>query len=129
VIKQAIYTNKAPEPIGPYSQAVQCGNFVFVSGQIPINPANNNIENATIEEQVVRAFENLKAVCESSGASLQHIVKLNLYLTNLAEFGIVNQIMTEYFTKPYPARSTVEVSALPKGVNFEVDAILVKENV
>lgn len=126
-VKKVIYTNKAPEPIGPYSQAIDCGNMIFISGQIPINPETNQVENNTIEEQVTRVFKNLAAICEGANISLQHIVKLNLYLTNLSNFNIVNEIMANFFSAPYPARAAIEVSALPKGVDFEAEAVAVKD--
>lgn len=126
--KQVIYTPNAPKPIGSYSQAVRTGNMVFISGQIPINPETNELDNNSIVDEVVRVFTNLRAICEQVGASLSNIVKLNLYLTDLSNFNIVNEVMTEYFTEPYPARAAVEVSALPKGVSFEAEAIVVLEN-
>lgn len=123
--KTPIYTKKAPEPIGPYSQAIKLNDMVFISGQIPINPATNELETSSMDKQARRVFNNLKAICEQSGASLNDVVKLNLYFTDLADFNIVNDVMVEFFTEPYPARAAVQVSALPKNVNFEAEAILV----
>lgn len=122
--KVEINTNKAPSAIGPYSQAVKSGDMLFISGQIPIDPNTGNLDNLNFETQVARVFENLKAICEYSGAKLNNIVKINLYLTDLSKFNIVNEIMMNYFEKPYPARATVEVSRLPKDVDFEADAIV-----
>lgn len=124
VNKLEITTDKAPSAIGPYSQAIQSGNMLFVSGQIPIDPNTGNLDNANFETQVYRVFNNLKAICEYSGANINDIVKINLYLTDLSKFSIVNEIMMSYFEKPYPARATVEVSRLPKDVDFEADAIV-----
>ena len=125
--KQEIYTDNAPEPIGPYSQAIEVNNLVFVSGQIALDPKTNKINNNSIEEEITTVFNNLKNICIQAGCSLQNIAKVNLYLTDLQNFNIVNEIMAEYFEAPYPARAAVEVSALPKGVNFEAEAILVKD--
>jgi len=124
VNKVEIKTDKAPSAIGPYSQAVKTGNMLFISGQIPIDPSTGDLDNLSFEIQVTRVFDNLKAICECSGAKLNDIVKLNLYLTDLSKFNIVNGIMMNYFDKPYPARATVEVSKLPKDVDFEADAIV-----
>ncbi len=120
-----IHTDLAPAAIGPYSQAVKSGQTVFLSGQIPLDPASGEVVAGGIQAQARRAFDNLKAVCEAAGGSLADVQRLGLYLTNLGEFAEVNAVMSEYFEAPYPARSTIEVSALPKGVSFEVDAILV----
>jgi reactive intermediate/imine deaminase len=122
--KKIIYTKQAPAPIGPYSQAVHVGNLVFISGQIAINPITNQLATDCIESEITCVFNNLKAICEAAGGSINHIVKLNLYLTNLTNFAVVNQIMEHYFSEPYPARAAVEVSALPKGVNFEAEAVM-----
>ncbi len=124
--RKIINTAKAPAAIGPYSQAVSFSNTVFFSGQIPLDPATGDLVGAgDVEAQARRAFDNLKAVAEEAGGSLDQIVRLGLYLTDLGEFAKVNAVMGEYFTAPFPARSTIEVSALPKGANFEVDAIMV----
>lgn len=123
--KQIIHTDHAPAAIGPYSQATRAGNLVFLSGQIPLDPATGTVVGeGNIEAQARRAFDNLKAVCEAAGGSLADVVRVGLYLTDLSQFAAVNAVMGEYFAQPYPARSTIEVSALPKGVAFEVDAIL-----
>lgn len=123
--RQIIQTDNAPAAIGPYSQAVRVGNTVYFSGQIPLDPSTGNVIEGGIEAQARRAFDNLKAVAEAAGGSLDRIVRLGLFLTDLGQFAAVNAVMQEYFTAPYPARSTVQVSALPKGVQFEVDAIMV----
>lgn len=120
-----ISTDQAPSAIGPYSQATRAGNTVFLSGQIALDPATGNPVEGGVEAQARRAFENLKAVCAAAGGSLDDVVRVGLYLTDLGAFAAVNAVMGEYFKAPYPARSTVEVSALPKGVQFEVDAIMV----
>ena len=120
-----IQTDRAPAAIGPYSQATRSGNTVYFSGQIPLDPATGDVVEGGIEAQARRAFDNLKAVAEAAGGSMDDIVRVGLYLTDLSQFGTVNAVMAEYFDAPYPARSTIEVSALPKGAAFEVDAILV----
>ncbi|HRO62281.1 RidA family protein [Thermomonas sp.] len=123
--RTAIHTDHAPAAIGPYSQATRAGNLVFLSGQIPLDPATGTVVGeGDIEAQARRAFDNLKAVCEAAGGGLADVVRVGLYLTDLSQFAAVNAVMGEYFAQPYPARSTIEVSALPKGVAFEVDALL-----
>ena len=123
--RQPIQTDRAPAAIGPYSQAVRAGQTVFLSGQIPLDPATGDVVAGDIDAQTRRAFDNLKAVCETAGGTLDDVQRLGLYLTDLSQFAAVNAVMSEYFSAPYPARSTIEVSGLPKGVMFEVDAILV----
>jgi len=120
-----INTDRAPAAIGPYSQAVRSGNTVYFSGQIPLDPATGEVVEGGIEAQARRAFDNLKAVAAEAGGSLDDVVRLGLYLTDLGEFAVVNAVMSEYFDAPYPARSTIEVAGLPKGVAFEVDAVMV----
>lgn len=120
-----IQTEHAPAAIGPYSQAVRMGGTVFLSGQIPLDPATGELVAGDISAQARRAFDNLKAVCEAAGGTLDQVARLGLYVTDLGDFAAVNSVMAEYFSSPYPARSTIEVSALPKGAAFEVDAILV----
>ena len=119
-----IQTDQAPAAIGPYSQATRAGNTVFFSGQIPLDPATGEVVAGEIDAQARRAFDNLKAVAEAAGGSMADIVRVGLYLTDLSQFAAVNAVMAEYFEAPYPARSTIEVSALPKGVLFEVDAVM-----
>ena len=123
--KQIIHTEQAPAAIGPYSQAVRAGNTVYFSGQIPLDPATGNLVDGDITAQARRAFDNLKAVAEAAGGSLDRTVRLGLYLTDLSQFAAVNAVMQDYFAAPYPARSTIEVSGLPKGAAFEVDAVMV----
>ena len=123
--RTAIHTDNAPAAIGPYSQATRAGNQVFFSGQIPLDPDTGDLVEGDIAAQARRAFDNLKAVCEAAGGSMDDIVRVGLYLTDLSQFVQVNAVMGEYFAQPYPARSTIEVSALPKGAGFEVDALMV----
>ncbi|MDA7851256.1 RidA family protein [Gammaproteobacteria bacterium] len=123
--KEIIFTQKAPKAIGPYSQAVKAGGFLFVSGQIPINPETGDLMTSSIEEQANQVILNLKSICEAAGSGLEDIVKLTIYLTDLGNFAKVNEAMLEYFPEPYPARATVEISALPLGVNVEMDAIVI----
>jgi len=123
--RQIVQTDHAPAAIGPYSQAVRAGNTVYFSGQIPLDPATGDLVDGDIAVQARRAFDNLAAVAAAAGGSLEKIARLGLYLTDLGQFATVNQVMQEYFRPPYPARSTVEVSALPKGAAFEVDAVMV----
>lgn len=122
--KNIISTDKAPQAIGTYSQAVRHQGLVFISGQIPLDPVSMEIVPGGIEAQIRRVFDNLSAVCVAAGGSLDEIVKLTIFLTDMGHFPQVNTIMGQYFTAPYPARAAVEVSALPKGVSVEMDAIL-----
>ena len=123
-----ISTNKAPEAIGTYSQAVKVGTTVYLSGQIPLDPTTMTLVEGGIGPQIVQAFENLKAVAEASGGSLDDSVKINIYLTDLSNFAKVNEIMAKYFREPYPARAALGVAALPRGAEVEMDAILVLSN-
>lgn len=122
--KSIVNTPLAPAAIGPYSQGVRVGNLVFFSGQIPLDPVTMTVVSGAIEAQAVRVFDNLQAVSEAAGGDLCDIVKLTIFLTDLADFTIVNDTMKRYFESPFPARSTVQVSALPKGVAIEVEAIM-----
>jgi len=122
--KHVIFTDKAPQAIGTYSQAIKVDTTVYLSGQIPLHPETMEIIEGDIRDHIRRVLENLGAVCEAAGGSLNDIVKLNVYLTDLADFPIVNEIMGEYFDQPYPARAAVGVDALPKGVGVEMDAIM-----
>ena len=119
-----VATDKAPAAIGPYSQAVRCGNLLFLSGQIPLDPATGQLVEGNIGEQTRRVFDNLAAVCAAAGGSLEQVARVGIYLTDLGDFAAVNAAMAEYFQSPYPARSTIEVSGLPRGARVEVDAIL-----
>jgi reactive intermediate/imine deaminase len=123
--RQPVHTDNAPQAIGPYSQAVRSGGLVFLSGQIPLDPATGNLVDGDITAQARRAFDNLRAVCEAAGGSLDDVARVGLYVTDLGQFAAVNAVMAEYFEAPFPARSTIEVSALPKGAAFEVDALMV----
>jgi len=120
-----IATDLAPAAIGPYSQAVRAGNTVYFSGQIPLDPATGALVDGDIAAQTRRVFDNLTAVAQAAGGSLAHIVRVGIYVTDLANFATVNAVMAEYFQSPYPARSTIEVSALPKSAQVEVDAVMV----
>ena len=124
-MSQVIHTDQAPAAIGPYSQAVRSGNTVYFSGAIPLVPATGEVVAGDIVAQARQVFDNLKAVAEAAGGSLDRIVRLGLYLTDLSQFAAVNAVMQEYFQAPFPARSTIEVSGLPKGAAFEVDAVMI----
>jgi reactive intermediate/imine deaminase len=120
----AIHTNAAPSAIGTYSQAIRVGNTVYVSGQIPLDPATGELVDGDITAQITQVFDNLKAVAEGAGLSLNHAVKITVFLTDLSHFAKVNEIMANYFELPYPARAALGVAALPKGAEVEADAIL-----
>jgi reactive intermediate/imine deaminase len=119
-----IQTDKAPQAIGTYSQAMRCGNTVYMSGQIPLDPASMQLVEGDMGAQIRRVFDNLAAVAEAAGRSLADIAKLNVFLTDLGHFALVNEIMAEYFEEPYPARAAVGVAALPKDAQVEMDAVL-----
>ncbi|ERS88292.1 MULTISPECIES: RidA family protein [Halomonas] len=123
--KAVINTEKAPAAIGPYSQAIKAGNTVYLSGQIPLDPATMELVSDDFEAQARQVFTNLRAVCEEAAGSLQDIVKLNLYLVDLGQFAVVNAVMEEFFEKPYPARAAIGVKALPKGAQFEAEGVMV----
>ena len=123
-MKKPIFTSKAPAAIGPYSQAVQWGDVVFISGQIPLSPENGQLNNATFEDETNQVLDNLEAICQEAGGTLDHILKLTIYLTDLSKFDVVNSIMASRFSEPFPARATLEISKLPKEVSIEMDAIL-----
>lgn len=123
--KEIIETEHAPQAIGPYSQAVKCGKTVYLSGQIPLVPDTMTLIKGDMATQIRRVFDNLQAVAKASGGNLQDVVKLNVFLVDLTHFSVVNEIMAEYFTQPYPARAAIGVAALPKGAQVEMDAILV----
>lgn len=122
--RETIHTGDAPAAIGPYSQAVRHGDTVFLSGQIPLDPSTMQLVEGDITAQAHRVFRNLRAVCEAAGGGLDGIVKLNIYMVNLGHFAQLNEVMAEYFSEPYPARATVEVSGLPLGAEVEVEAVL-----
>ncbi|MDR5902561.1 RidA family protein [Halomonas icarae] len=123
--KAVINTEKAPAAIGPYSQAIKAGNTVYLSGQIPLDPATMELVSDDFEAQARQVFTNLRAVCEEAAGSLQDIVKLNLYLVDLGQFAVVNAMMEEFFEKPYPARAAIGVKALPKGAQFEAEGVMI----
>ena len=122
---EAVATSEAPAALGAYSQAVKANGFVFVSGQLGIDPATGELVAGEIGAEARRVFDNLRAVCEAAGASLDEVVRVGIYLTDLSDFAAVNAVMAEYFAAPYPARSTIQASALPRGAAFEVDAVMV----
>lgn len=123
--KEIIKTTSAPEAIGTYTQAVKVGNTVYLSGQIPLIPGGSELDAADMRAQVSRVFENLSAVARAAGGGLQDVVKLNVFLTDMKDFPVVNEVMAEYFQQPYPARAAVGVAALPRGASVEMDAIMV----
>lgn len=123
--KAVIHTANAPAAIGTYSQAVKVNNTVYLSGQIPLDPATMALVEGDFAEQAHQVFKNLRAVCEAANGNLGDIVKLNIYLTDLANFPIVNEVMAEYFNQPYPARAAIGISQLPKGSQIEADGIMV----
>ncbi len=124
--KRIINTTNAPSPIGPYSQAVITGNLLYVSGQVPINPATNNIEATTIAEEAEQVMKNLQAVLTAAGYTFEEVVKTSIFLSDMAHFATVNEVYGKYFTSDYPARETVAVKGLPRGVNVEIGLIASK---
>ena len=122
--KTIIATDRAPQAIGTYSQAVKVGTTVYMSGQIPLDPATMELVDGGVEDQIKRVFDNLSAVAEAAGGSLNDVAKLNIFLTDLSCFPTVNEIMATYFSQPYPARAAIGVASLPKGAQVEMDAIL-----
>ncbi len=122
--RNAIHTDDAPAAIGTYSQAVTTGNLVFLSGQIPLDPHTQELVAGETEPAVRRVFENIRSIAQTAGGDLGNVAKLTIYLTDLGDFGVVNEVMSDIFDEPYPARAVIQVSALPKGTNVEIDAIL-----
>ncbi len=122
--REIIHTDRAPKAIGTYSQAVRAGNTVYLSGQIPLDPKTMELVTGDIEKEIRQVFENLKAVAEAAGGSLAKAVKVNVFLTDLAHFAKVNEIMAQYISQPYPARAAVGVAQLPRGARVEVEAVL-----
>jgi reactive intermediate/imine deaminase len=122
--RQIIHTPNAPQAIGPYSQAVRAGDTVYLSGQIPLDPATMQMVSGEIEVEIRQVFENLKAVAEASGGSLANAVKVNVFLTDLAHFAKVNEIMATYCSQPYPARAAIGVAQLPRGARVEIECVL-----
>lgn len=123
-IAKAISTDQAPKAIGPYSQAILAGQFLFLSGQLPINPADGKLVEGDIAERAAQVFRNMSAIAETAGGSLKDVVKVTLFLTDMADFQQVNEIYGQFFQTPYPARSAVQVAALPLGSNIEAEAIV-----
>lgn len=126
-MKQIISTERAPKAIGPYSQAVRAGNTIFLSGQIPLDPATGQLVEGTIQHQTERVLENIKAVVESMGLTLDNVVKTTVFLKNLVDFPHMNEVYAKYFSSNPPARSTVEVARLPRDVQVEIDAIVIDD--
>lgn len=124
--KSIIHSDRAPAAIGPYSQAVRSGDTLYLSGQIPLDPATMELVGGDIGAQISQVFDNLAAVCAAAGGSLADIVKLNIYLVDLAHFPVVNELMARRFAEPYPARAAIGVAALPRGAQVEMDAIMVR---
>ncbi|WP_111641592.1 RidA family protein [Marinimicrobium alkaliphilum] len=123
--RAVIHTENAPEAIGTYSQAIKVDNTVYLSGQIPLDPATMVLVSDDFAEQAHQVFKNLSAVCQAANGSLKHIVKLNIYLTDLSQFPVVNEVMAQYFNEPYPARAAIGISQLPKGAQVEADGVMV----
>jgi reactive intermediate/imine deaminase len=123
--KQAIHTKDAPAAIGTYSQAIRAGNTIYLSGQIPLDPKSMQLVTGDTRAEIARVFANLAAVAAAAGASLDNAVRITVYLTDLKNFALVNEVMAEYFKEPYPARAAIGVAALPRGAAVEVDAVLV----
>ena len=122
--REIIATDKAPQAIGTYSQAVKASSTVYLSGQIPLDPSTMEVVDGDMRAQIIRVFENLQAVAQAAGGSLDKFVKLNIFLTDLSHFPLVNEVMAEYFSEPYPARAAIGVESLPKDVGVEMDAIM-----
>ena len=122
--KEIIFTDKAPKAIGTYSQAIKVNNTVYISGQIPLLPETMEVLEGSVEEQIHQVFKNLQAIIEAAGGTFENVVKLNIFLTDLSNFPTVNQVMSQYFSEPYPARATIGVKELPKDVPVEMDAVL-----
>lgn len=123
--KSIIRTDRAPQAIGTYSQAVRAGDTVYLSGQIPLDPSTMELVDGGMEAQITRVFDNLAAVAEAAGGSLADVVKLNVFLTDLGDFPLVNEVMARYFSEPYPARAAIGVAALPRGARVEMDAVMI----
>jgi reactive intermediate/imine deaminase len=122
--RQIIHSAEAPKAIGPYSQAVRAGDTVYVSGQIPLDPVSGQLVSGDIEAEIRRVFDNLRAIAAAAGGSFAHVVKLNVFLTDLAHFPKVNEIMAAYFSEPYPARAAIGVASLPRGARVEMECVL-----
>ncbi len=125
-MKSIIYTDKAPEPIGPYSQAVQTGNILFISGQIPINPESGELVSGSVSEETMQVMKNLEALLTTAGLGFQNVVKTTIFLSDMKHFAAVNEVYGSFFISDFPARETVAVLGLPKNVNVEISLIAVK---
>ncbi len=121
--RQILYTNKAPQAIGPYSQAVKAGQFVYISGQIPINPQTGELITADIKDETRQVLDNFKAIVEEAGTSLQNVIKTTIFIKNMEQFSLINEVYATYFPEKPPARACVEVSRLPKDVNVEIEGV------
>jgi len=124
--KKVIETSSAPKAVGPYSQAIQAGGFLFCSGQIAIDPSSNEVLKVSVKDQTERVMKNIEAVLKAAGLDFSKVVKTTIFLTDMADFTIVNEVYSSFFSPPYPARSTVAVSALPKGVNVEIEVLALR---
>ncbi|MFY7697245.1 MAG: Rid family detoxifying hydrolase [Legionella sp.] len=125
---RSIHTNLAPQAIGTYSQAIQCSNTVYISGQLPLNPATLLLCSDEFILQIEQVFSNISAICQAAGGSLEHVVKLTIYLTDLVHVSQINTVMLRYFSQPYPARAVIGVNFLPKDAQIEIDAIMILPN-
>jgi 2-iminobutanoate/2-iminopropanoate deaminase len=126
LVRNAIVTEKAPKPMGPYSQAIIEGDFIFVAGQGPINPGTGGLELGDVRAETTRVFENLQAVLRAAGSSLEHVVKCNVYLRDINDFAAMNEVYATFFTAPFPARTTIQAGALPGGIAVEIECIASK---
>ena len=122
-MRRAIVTEQAPKPVGPYSQAIVEGDFIFVAGQGPINPATGSLELGDVRQETKRVFENLRAILQAAGSSLEHVVKCNVYLRDINDFAAMNEVYKTYFSAPFPARTTIQAGALPGGIGVEIECI------
>ena len=122
-MRKAIVTEQGPKPVGPYSQAIVEGDFIFVSGQGPINPGTGSLESGDVRSETKRVFENMRAILQAAGSSLDHVVKCNVYLRDINDFAAMNEVYATYFTAPFPARTTIQAGALPGGIGVEIECI------
>jgi 2-iminobutanoate/2-iminopropanoate deaminase len=125
-VRKAIVTDKGPKPVGPYSQAIVEGDFIFVAGQGPINPGTGSLELGDARAETKRVFENIKAILQAAGSSLEHVVKCNVYLRDINDFAAMNEVYATYFSPPFPARTTIQAGALPGGIAVEIECIAKK---
>jgi len=127
MVKEIVFTDKAPKPIGPYSQAVKVGGWLYISGQIPLDPSTGEVVEGGVESQTRRVLENIKAILEAAGYTINDVVKVTVYLVDLNDFQAFNKVYSEYFSNHYPARTTVQVSALPRNARIEIDVIAYRD--